>query len=244
MLRDFVNKLEEMAFNEVKPELVEIDGVNYVKSCNGFEILKDIRFDDLGVNTLSSVVKSVLSLLDSAPSNVNKPFVVNVQGNKVCIYSNLSRQGNRELLVTAHPETPYLELGSYMPVETMLIRLSTAFEPTENTEALIKALSNIRIVEEVEFKDDGIGQAITAKKGATAQKYELPPIVALKPIRTYFELEQVESKYLLRVDGSGRVALFEADGGAWKYEAQKRIVDYLEHELSEEIESDVIKILG
>ncbi len=48
------------------------------------------------------------------------------------------------------------------------------------------------------------------------------------------EVEQPESKFVFRmrkgVDGP-EAALFEADGGAWKIEAMKRIKEYLEGQL-------------
>lgn len=37
--------------------------------------------------------------------------------------------------------------------------------------------------------------------------------------------------YLLRVNKDGDVALFEADGGRWRFEAQKRIAEYIDERL-------------
>lgn len=39
-------------------------------------------------------------------------------------------------------------------------------------------------------------------------------------------------------------ALFEADGGAWKFKAMKRIMEYLEEELREKIDSKKVYIIG
>jgi hypothetical protein len=39
-------------------------------------------------------------------------------------------------------------------------------------------------------------------------------------------------------------ALFEADGGAWKIKAMKRIKEYLEEELREKIDSKKVYIIG
>ena len=46
-------------------------------------------------------------------------------------------------------------------------------------------------------------------------------------MNTYPEINQVETMYLLRVNKDGDVALFEADGGRWRFEAQRRIVEYI-----------------
>ena len=116
---------------------------------------------------------------------------------------------------------------------------------TENTKRFIESLSSLRVVEEVEFNDDGVGQTVTAKKGASMNaKFQVQPIVKLKPIRTYAEIDQVESKFLFRVNKDGSVCLREADGGQWKYETQKRIVSYLEENLKELIDVNQVVVIG
>lgn len=137
------------------------------------------------------------------------------------------------------------KVGYNMSVEEMIILLSTSFIMTENTEKFINSLSSLRVVEEVEFNDDGVGQTVTAKKGASMNaKFQVQPIVKLKPIRTYAEIDQVESKFLFRVNKDGSVCLREADGGQWKYETQKRIVDYLEDNLKELIDNNEVVVIG
>lgn len=92
---------------------------------------------------------------------------------------------------------------------------------------------------------DGVGQTVTAKKGASMNaKFQVQPIVKLKPIRTYAEIDQVESKFLFRVNKDGSVCLREADGGQWKYETQKRIVAYLEANLKELIDNNEVVVIG
>lgn len=57
-------------------------------------------------------------------------------------------------------------------------------------------------------------------------------------------IEQVESKFLFRVNKNGTVCLREADGGQWKYEVQKRIVAYLEEYLKDLIEENKVVVVG
>lgn len=74
---------------------------------------------------------------------------------------------------------------------------------------------------------------------ATIGKEAVPNPVYLKPFRTFTEITQPESAFVLRMRESGgiQVALFEADGGAWKNEAILAIKDYLEIQLfSQKIE--------
>ncbi len=53
--------------------------------------------------------------------------------------------------------------------------------------------------------------------------------------RTFMEIAQPESEFVFRArkaDSLPHFALFEADGGAWRIEAMKRINAYLEEQLS------------
>lgn len=55
-------------------------------------------------------------------------------------------------------------------------------------------------------------------------------------------VEQPESNFLIRLFDGAQVALFEADGGAWKLDARKNISEYLKNNLSELIEEGVVII--
>ena len=78
---------------------------------------------------------------------------------------------------------------------------------------------------------------MTVRKGVVLKDNKVvKPRVKLIPFSTFSEVKQPERELLLRLDGSGSVALFEADGGAWKLEARKNIADYLKSEL-EDVES-------
>lgn len=50
--------------------------------------------------------------------------------------------------------------------------------------------------------------------------------------------------YLLRVKQGNRIALYEADGGRWKLEAQKRVAGYLREGLSDLIEDGKVVVIG
>lgn len=58
----------------------------------------------------------------------------------------------------------------------------------------------------------------------------IPNPVTLVAYRTFSQVEQPESLYIFRMqDRNGiQCALYEADGGAWKIDAMRRIKAYLE----------------
>lgn len=244
MLKELAEKIEELVNGQVEPELETINGVDYIKTAKGYQQLKKPRMDIINVNSLNGLVEMVKVVIKNEVLGI-PALVVNVDVNDIIVSTSHNIAGEMDQIIKAYPLMPDLGLDRRQSVEELIIKLSTAFVETENTTKFINSISNLRMVEEVEFNDDGIGQTVTAKKGAQLnQKYTIQPIVKLKPIRSYAEIEQVESKFLFRVNQSGNVTLYEADGGQWRYEVQKRIVEYLETSLTELIRENKVKIIG
>lgn len=69
------------------------------------------------------------------------------------------------------------------------------------------------------------------------------PIVHLQPYRTFLEVAQPASDFLLRIDKDGHPALYEADGGAWKLEAKRSIAAYLGGQLADLVESGNVVVM-
>lgn len=65
----------------------------------------------------------------------------------------------------------------------------------------------------------------------------------LQPYRTFLEVEQPASDFLLRLDKEGRPALYEADGGAWKLEAKRNIAAYLCEQLADLVECGSVVVM-
>lgn len=248
VLRDLCEYIEQLVDNQVEPEIIDHEGVDYIKTASGYEQLNKPITKKVEVNSLDGLVKMIKnSIIDASEGiqGIHTPLIVNIDFNCIEVMSALNSDKTRNYLVEANPMIPHLHIGYDMSVEEMIILLSTSFIPTENTEKFINSLSSLRVVEEVEFNDDGVGQTVTAKKGASMNaKFQIQPIVKLKPIRTYAEIDQVESKFLFRVNKNGTVCLREADGGQWKYETQKRIAAYLEENLKEFIEEKQVVVIG
>ena len=90
--------------------------------------------------------------------------------------------------------------------------------------------------------DNGINQTTTVKSGvASLAKATAPNPVTLRPYRTFTEVVQPSSQFVLRINKDAELALFEADGGKWKLEAIKNIADYLKTGLEDQ---DNITILA
>jgi len=87
----------------------------------------------------------------------------------------------------------------------------------------------------VVYNDNGIATTVTTQKGVALQtNAQIKPLVSLKPYRTFQEVEQPESIFLIRINDRG-ISFTEADGGMWKLKARETIKAFLEDKLSQEI---------
>ena len=201
----------------------------------------------MAVNTLSALIDIVK---ESIMNGIfNEPLMIRISGNTVDVFSGMDRFKVRDHIVQSSPYLPHILFNSYMSVEKFIIQLQTCFAADEalNKDKLLSYVSKLTSEVKVEIEDDGISQKVTTSKGTAVKQNEsvvLPPIVRLQPINTYPELSPVETMYLLRVDKDGEVALFEADGNRWEFEAQCRIREYLFMNLKEEIENESVIIVG
>lgn len=131
-------------------------------------------------------------------------------------------------------DIPDFAFGRYMPYENMMIALKSKFVPTKELNELVKLLGTITEENRTAIADDGFTQSVTVKQGiALVGNTAINPIVKLKPFRTFVEVDQPESEFLVRLRQGGEVALFEADGGAWKLQARANIAAKLREMLSD-----------
>lgn len=125
-----------------------------------------------------------------------------------------------------------------------IIELKSRFLPTDDSEYLINLISRINMDEGVKSEDNGVSQSVVVKKGVQLAATEtVKPRLSLIPFRTFREVPQPESEFILRLDNKGNVGLFEADGGIWKIEAKINIEAYFNEKLAKEIESGVVIVM-
>ena len=125
-----------------------------------------------------------------------------------------------------------------------IIEIRSRFIPTEDSEYLVSLISRINNEQGVQSNDNGVSQVVVTKQGVTLMGSEtVKPRLALQPFRTFREVPQPESDFILRLDEDGRVGLFEADGGIWKMEAKDNIKAYFEEHLHDEIETGTVVVM-
>ena len=123
------------------------------------------------------------------------------------------------------------EFGHWFDLETFIISLLAQFGPSGDRDATVEMLANLANEHIIQNTDDKFSQSLQVKTGLTtkAQNSVKNPVI-LRPFRTFREIVQPESEFVLRYRNKGgmiEAALFEGDGGCWELEAIQRIKDWL-----------------
>lgn len=141
-------------------------------------------------------------------------------------------------------------LGKYVKLEEAIISLQAQFAPSEDRDGLIALLSRVTGGVKVEVDDTGVSQSVAVKTGiALVSEQRIPTRVTLAPYRTFREVAQPASAFILRLAGGGEkelpvVALFEADGQTWKLEAMRDVQSWLETALATDEATTDIPVLA
>ncbi len=233
MDRSFVEKIAEMA----APNITDIDGFKFTDK--GLSAIKGPCVSTLEFNTIRGMTELVKRELEAFGNVV----IVNVRNHKtVEAYSGIRVNDRiREVPYISTAELINISFDRWLPYEDMMIMLKSRFVETPELLQVVQLLGTITNEKSAQAVDDGFTQTVVVRKGiALKDNKVVKPIVKLKPYRTFNEVEQPESEFLLRLSENGTVALFEADGGAWKLEARRNIASYIKEELKELVESGAV----
>lgn len=236
MLKEAMQYLHSLA----RPAVVEVDGQKFsTVSLN--RISEAANVAELKVNTLTGLVDYVKSQFDG-----EKKLMIQVKSpTEVLLFDALDSTNDRRFYINAQALLPSITFEQFMDREKFQIMMQANFVDNEDKAVVLSIISNIVEDGSAEVKDNGMAQQVTVKKGVASVGYEtIPGRVILKPFRTFAEIIQPESEFILRLREGSRVGLFEADGGAWELNAIHSIKDYLAEILVKEIESKQISIIG
>lgn len=236
MLAKFVEKIAEMR----KTETFNINGDTY-STDNLHRIAPHVdRPDTFTVSGLDSICK----LIREEHDNYDCPMIVSVDDYRsVSVHTALLHDLSRDKLYRAVADVPGFREG-YYGAEEMIIKLRSLFHPSDDVNYLLDILGRIDIENGVTTTDNGVSQTVTAKQGVSLKEnVMLRPRVELKPFRTFLEVAQPESEFILRVNDKGNIGLFEADGGVWKLEAKRNIAAYFEKELADFISDKKVIVM-
>jgi hypothetical protein len=191
----------------------------------------------LALHTLTGVVDYLIKNRDELKPEELMVLVSNPR--KVEVGSKLVGSfAQRKSYVVAECDGPRFAFGQYMLAEDFVVALQSQFVVTPDIAAVWAVVGNIKESAVRTTADDGVSQTVTAASGiARVENVDVPRIVKLRPFRTFAEVEQPESTFLLRMRGGDAnskptAALFEADGGAWRLAAAQGIKAWLSQQLA------------
>lgn len=204
------------------------------------------QIDGFKTSTLSSVVDYIVKNPDL---HEDLELIINIESpTRVYLKTrNLKPYMYRETLLSVEANLPKLSFSNYLDVESFIIEMQSKFIMTDNVNLLVGLASNVEEEQIKRTTDDGMAQVITAKTGiARVSDVIVPNPVELKPFRTFVEVDQPESLFVFRMKTGPSMALFEADGGAWRNQAIINIKSYFDESeaLKELIESGKLVILA
>lgn len=234
-----------------KPERVSLPDIPvpdraFPNSLDGLILLVQQEGVDLMLPQLSPEL-----CLNADPDYYKPKLFVEVCGpGCVEVYTdNLNHVSKHIRLYTCEYRDIRFTAGRPMGHEEMMIALRARFQPTQDRDYLLQLLSSVTNEAKVTSADNGLNQQVTVNKGiANVQRERVKSIVSLRPYRTFPEVEQPESEFLVRLssseDGSITVTLHEADGGMWKLAARRIIGAYLMEKLENEITTGRVVVLA
>lgn len=245
MLKEFAKYLEQRP----APVIIEHGGRKYSDK----ELFKvsNSTPDNIKVTTLQAVADFINKGVDEGTSYPPGRVIVHIQSpTEVVLTSECGLDGSRCERVLAAAVVPTVPFGRFMDTETFNITLQSMFVDTDTRAAVLSVVGNITDGAVSGFEDDGVTQKVTIKAGIQrVGTAEVPNPVVLAPYRTFPEVEQPASPFVLRMKpGAGdapSAALFEADGTAWRLEAMQNIRAYFEAALpADKLESGNIVIIA
>ena len=234
MLQKFIEHIQKTT----QPLITEVDDSTFRITSDGDvkEILPTIFHPDtLPLNSLDSLIKMVKTEASEqdAPLYITIPDHMTVR----CFgQPDAAERYHRQFYYEANAtDVPGWAEKNTLGFEEAQIALRTRFQETPDTLYAMKLVSDISLGAKVIYNDNGIATTITTQKGVALQTNEqIRPLVKLRPYRTFQEVEQPESIFLIRVSDRG-ISFIEADGGMWKLAARETIKTFLEERLSKEV---------
>lgn len=241
MLKEFIEHIQKTT----QPMVSFVDGHTYVITPDGTanEIIPSIEHPDtLPLHSLDALVKMV----KTEASEMDAPLYITIPDHKTvqCFgQPDAENRYFRQFYYEAHAtDVPGWDSRQELGFEEAQIAMRTRFQETPDTAYLQKLLSEITCGAKVTMNDNGIATSVVTQKGVALQSNEaIRPIVKLCPYRTFQEVQQPESLFLIRIN-ERRILFIEADGGMWKLKARETVKAFLEDRLKAEVEEGSVVI--
>lgn len=221
----------------------QINGKTY--SDHKLELIEDERFTRKCVEfgSLDAIVKMVKAEIADYTDGT-EPIFIRIQDHKnVDVFTRPDDHERRTWPYEAKCNDADFREG-WRNQQDAIIEIRSRFIPTDDSKYLLDLISRINNEQGLQSTDNGVSQVVVVKQGVTLMGAEtVKPRLNLRPFRTFREVPQPASEFILRLDDNSRIGLFEADGGIWKMEAKDNIKAYFEKNLHDEITTGVVVVM-
>ncbi len=155
---------------------------------------------------------------------------------RVRVFSHaLGERKERACYATCDYAAPSIQFSKYLDSEELFINIQTCFLQDGNRDIVLRIVNNMTEEQTVQVSDDGLSQRVNIQSGLQeVDKTIFKNPAYLRPMRTFTEVPQPQSAFIVRFKEGKQAALFEADGGKWKVEAVRNIGKYLREQLAEQ----------
>jgi hypothetical protein len=224
-------KLYEQIRADAHPKEMDIDGRKY--TTRPISEVRDPMPEPLKVSTLTGLA----DYLNKNPDGLDiDTLICHVRDEKeICVNSKLVGAFHQRICyakaVSLTKQPPF---GAFIDVEKFNIILQSCFVDCEKTDRaeILRIVGNVKEKLVMALGDDGISQKVTAKTGvALVDDVKIKNPAILRPYRTFNDVDQPASKFVLRGRTGPEFGLFEADNGAWVSEAMQNIKAYMEEKV-------------
>lgn len=241
-LKDAIDRIAELA----KPYTLSTNDGHRYSNVDLYEVKPEVELPArYSVDTLEALVKLIRTEgIDQSP----RLYVRVDSARRVMVDTTYTHKEYAEFsrlpLYEAASDVPSISVNQSISQEKAIVELQSLYAVTDDRDYLLSMLSRIDVNQGVSSVDNGISQEVSVKTGAVLKEQQtVQPIVHLQPYRTFLEVEQPASDFLLRLDKEGHPALYEADGGAWKLEAKRNIAAYLGEQLADLVERGIVVVM-
>ena len=237
MLKEAIEQIERMA----APTIHEVEGSVYSNKQLIHVMDKKPMPKCIELTGLDSVCKLVRNEADHVALKI---FIQVKDYRSVSVFTELDEDEDRLYLYRCVADTPAVTADRFLPYEKAVIELRSLYIPNEGTQYLLQLLSSISNESKVTSTDNGVTQQVEARSGiALNSMVKIEPRVTLQPFRTFVEVGQPASEFLLRINERGEIGFFPADGGVWKLEATRNVAAYFEDKLKDLIDAGKVVVI-
>lgn len=241
-----LKSLFEYVVDLSKANVVTIDGTVYTDK--PLHLLEMPTIETLRTDNLSSIVNFIKHAWDADLHDMDDTVqkIIHVEdAGKVNLYSSVCNECiDRQKFMTAEWAGNKFPFGQFMDAEKFNILLQTCFMETDDLKVIQQVVGNLRDEAVQNYGDDGVSQSVTIRTGiAAVGQVRVPSPAKLRPYRTFLEVEQPASLFILRMREDGQCALFEADRGLWRETARQNIRNYFKYELEKMVSEHKVVIL-